>query len=155
VFFNRTKTWINETETPRWLLGIGFCVTLILSTGINAWFYHSERADESIDNLSSLSNDLNVLAGAFVSTLLDDPSNAATAKADLSAAIIRLHSEISTPMVTFDAEATVYAENAKVSLEQLSNIIAGVEGPKDLGAFWQTMAIFISSRNQILEHYRS
>ena len=155
VSFDKVRTWVNETETPRWLLGVGFCVTLILSTAINGWFYQSARADASIDNISSMSNDLNVLAGAFVGTLLDNPSDAASAKADLSAAIIRLHSEISTPMVVFDAEVTTYTEDAKDSLEQLSDIVAGVDGPEDLGAFWQTMAAFISSRNKILDHYRT
>lgn len=155
IIFSYLKAWINKTETPRGLLILGFLVTIVVSTAINSWAYQSFRNDESIDNISSLSNDLNVLAGAFVTTLLDDPTNSSTAKADLSAAIIRLHSEISTPKVTFDAEAAVYAESAKDSLERLSDIVARVKGPEDLGAFWPTMAKFISSRNQILEHYRT
>lgn len=153
--FSRAKAWIKETETPRWVVALGFCITLALSTIINGWFYQSARADESIDNLSSLSNDLNVLAGAFVSTLMDDPTETNAAKADLSAAIIRLHSEFSTPMVSFDSQAAEYAEDAKDSLEQLSDIVANIDGPEDLGAFWQTMAMFISSRNKIIEHYRT
>lgn len=154
-YLTRTKVWLQGTESPRWLLGVGFVVTFSLSVAANFWTYSWSKADAQLQQLTTISNDLNVVAAAFVNQLLDNPTQVAEVRSDLRETIVRFHSELSDPNRDFGTQAALHAEETKRLLETLSAQVAEIDDPAQLGVFWTTLYQVVESRNELLASYNS
>ena len=157
---NRVYAWLFSEKSPRY-----FMLVTSVATFFASWWIADVAANKEvkaqieiqkeqfkrslIDDLRTTSRDFNVLAGAYVSSILD-AGDVNDSRRQLMQSIQLQHSSVELSKIDFSPATRKKAELYQAKLVELSSIIQNVDEVLEMRPFWEKMSDVLVARDEFL-----